>query len=96
MGVDLVDVIVRVQVSGARNGADWPSPGSKWVLPRDEAEGYAAVGLVDIVPEKAPHKKAAQWEPDAHVERAVAAEDLTVEKRGPHTRSGPLTTKNAP
>lgn len=94
-GSDLVDVIVRGTVSGTRNGVEWPPLGTKWVLPRAEAEDYARAGHVEII-EKPQVAKPAQYEPDAGVERAVASDDVTVEKRGPHAKPGPLTTKNAP
>lgn len=95
-GSDLVDVIVRGTVSGTRNGVEWPPYGSKWVLPRAEAEDYARAGHVEIVEPTHEKKAPTSYDSDAHVERAVAGDDVTVEKRGTHKPSGPLTTKNAP
>jgi hypothetical protein len=42
-------VRMRVQVSGQRNGAEWPPVGSVIDLPDDEAAGYCAGGMAEPV-----------------------------------------------
>jgi len=37
---------VRAQISGTRNGEDWPAPGSTIELPEDEAKDYLAAGII--------------------------------------------------
>jgi len=56
------------EVSGMRNGVDWPPRGSVMELPDSEAEEYISAGLAVPV---TTHAKS---------ERAVA-DDVTVEKR---------------
>jgi hypothetical protein len=40
---------MRVHVSGDRNGAPWPPPGSVMELPDAEAAEYCAAGMADPV-----------------------------------------------
>ena len=40
-------VVMRVAVSGTRNGVPWPSPGDTVVLPEAEAAALVAAGLAD-------------------------------------------------
>lgn len=88
-------VRVLQQVQGTRNGVEWPPRGALWDLPDDEAHAYANAGLVEVVEE--PHRAAPRsHDPDAGVERAVAADDVTVEKRGPAKPGEPMTTATGP
>lgn len=40
-------VVMRVAVSGTRNGVPWPRPGDTVVLPEAEAAALVAAGLAD-------------------------------------------------
>ena len=44
-------VKMNTQLSGTRNGADWPELGGTITLPADEAEALAAAGLARIIDE---------------------------------------------
>jgi hypothetical protein len=44
-----VKVRMRVQVSGQRNGEEWPPRGSVMELPDDEAVGYCQAGMAEPV-----------------------------------------------
>ena len=44
----VVKVIVRVEVSGSRNGQLWPAIGEVMELPADEAAQYLAAGYVEL------------------------------------------------
>lgn len=69
-------VRMRVQVSGMRNGAEWPPSGSVVELPDAEAAQYCAAGMAEPVTTF------------AAAETATIAEDA--EKRTPlTTRTGP-------
>jgi len=37
---------MRAQLSGTRNGADWPAPGELVELPEEEAADYLAAGFI--------------------------------------------------
>ncbi len=63
---------MAVQMSGTRNGQDWPGVGCVVTLPADEGDGYVAAGLMlegDVefrngrpVPKKAENAKAPKAE----------------------------------
>jgi hypothetical protein len=55
---------MRVQVSGTRNGQDWPVSGSVIDLPDDEAAQYCAAGMADPVTTFAEAETAAEPEPE--------------------------------
>lgn len=42
-------VRMKVQISGQRNGVEWPTRGSVIDLPDDEAAGYCAAGMAEPV-----------------------------------------------
>lgn len=48
LGQDSLNVIMRVQLSGTRNGDDWPKPGTTVTLPKDEAHSMIANGLAAL------------------------------------------------
>ncbi len=43
------DYVVRVAISGLRNGEPWPSIGERITLPVDEGDGYVLAGYVELV-----------------------------------------------
>lgn len=40
-------IVMRVQITGTRNGADWPAPGGVIDLPSEEAAALCASGLAE-------------------------------------------------
>lgn len=63
-------VRMSVQISGSRNGADWPPVGSVIDLPDDEAAGYCANGMATPVADFKEAQTAVEPEPE---KRAPAA-----------------------
>lgn len=51
-------VKMRRQISGTRDGQDWPAPGEEINLPDDEAVTLLGQGMVEAVEEKAEPEKA--------------------------------------
>lgn len=43
-----VPVVMRVEISGSRDGVPWPAIGDGMVLPADEAAAYLVVGYVEL------------------------------------------------
>ncbi len=48
LGQDVLEVVMKVQLSGTRDGEDWPKPGTTVTLPRDEATSMVANGLAAL------------------------------------------------
>jgi len=75
-------VVMKVELSGTRNGQAWPKRGGTVDLPEGEAAQLCAAGMAETVkgePEKAVPKKAETTkEPEPEV-----TETPTPEKRGP-------------
>lgn len=42
------EYVVRVAISGLRNGEPWPAIGERMTLPVDEGEGYVLAGYVEL------------------------------------------------
>lgn len=79
-------VEMKTQISGTRNGKDWPAPGGVVDLPEDEAEGLVANGMAVLVEE-------------GKEERAVLPQDDVEVRKGPgrpRKNNGGLTTQNGP
>lgn len=55
---------MRVDVSGSRNGAEWPPRGSVIDLPDDEAAQYCAAGMAEPVTTFAEAEKAVPPAPE--------------------------------
>ena len=64
-----------IQISGSRNGSDWPAPGGTIDVPADEAANLISNGFARV-----PEGKSVKAEP----EKATA-------RRKPETRGGGLT-----
>lgn len=43
-------IAMKVQISGTRDGADWPAPGGTIDLPDDEATQLIGLGLAEAAP----------------------------------------------
>ena len=88
-------VEILQQVSGTRNGVDWPPKGAEWELPDAEADDYEAAGFVKILPEQEGRPKTpASYAPEKDVERA-AGPDPKVEVRAEPPK-GPVTRATGP
>ena len=72
-------VRMRSQISGTRNGQEWPPPGSVVELPDDEAIGYCTRGMADPVTVHTETETAVAPEPEKRDEAPDASE-----KRGPN------------
>ncbi len=81
-------VRMKVDVSGTRNGVDWPKRGSVIEMSEDEARGYISAGMAEPVAEFRDAETAVV--PKAE-ERADASEGLTT-KTGP--TKGPVQRKS--
>lgn len=66
-------VVMRLSISGTRNGETWPQRGSEVDLPDDEAESLIAQGMAEAAAERA------TIEPPA--ERSVARREPVKRKR---------------
>ena len=78
-------VRMKVDVSGTRNGVDWPKRGSVIEMSEDEARGYISAGMAEPVAEFRDAETAVV--PKAE-ERADAEDDAVLTKsKGPSQRS---------
>lgn len=45
---DTMEVVMKVQISGTRNGEEWPQPGQRASLPKEEAAALIANGMAKL------------------------------------------------
>lgn len=64
----MASVTLKVQISGTRNGEDWPAPGTTINLPDDEAASLIAGGVAVLVDEPVEEKAS---KPETGVETAT-------------------------
>jgi hypothetical protein len=75
-------VMMKVQLSGTRNGQPWPGKGETMELPDDEAAQMCASGMAETVKGKTEKAVPAKAETTAPAEAEVT-EKPQPEKRGP-------------
>lgn len=85
---------MRIDVSGTRNGREWPRRGSVIELPDDEARQYCEAGMAEPVATFAPVETATLPEPEV---RAEPASGLTTDSEsGAAVRRGPGRPRKTP
>jgi hypothetical protein len=88
-----VKIRMTVDISGTRNGVDWPRRGAVVDLPDDEARGYVESGMATPVPDF--KEERAVVPPAEHRAELPPAVDDEPEPE-PEVPTSGLTTKNTP
>jgi hypothetical protein len=92
-----VRIRMRVDVSGTREGREWPRRGSVIDLPDDEARQYCEAGMADPVAVFAPVETATMPEPEVRAEPAAPASELRTDtESGAAVRRGPGRPRKTP